>query len=201
MIGYLRGRLHAKHPPALVIDVGGVGYEMEAPMSTFYGLPAAGEPVSLFTHLLVREDAHVLFGFATESERRLFRALIKVSGVGPKIALAVLSGAGVEDFLRTIESEDVPALTRIPGIGRKTAERIIVEMRDGARKLMGGPAAAESALPVAPGTASPQSEAFAALIALGYKAPEASRLLKSADAPDLSTTELIRRALKVAAQT
>ncbi len=200
MIGHLRGRLHAKQPPALVVDVGGVGYELEAPMSTFYGLPAAGEPVSLFTHLVVREDAHVLFGFATESERRLFRALIKVSGVGPKIALAVLSGAGVEDFLRTIESEDVPALTRIPGIGRKTAERIIVEMRDGARKLMAGPAAVDSA-PAATGGATPQNEAFAALLALGYKGPEASRLLKAADGPDLSTTELIRRALKAAAHT
>ncbi|MDE1922101.1 MAG: Holliday junction branch migration protein RuvA, partial [Gammaproteobacteria bacterium] len=180
MIGHLRGRLHAKQPPAVVVDVGGVGYELEAPMSTFYGLPAAGEPVSLFTHLVVREDAHVLFGFATESERRLFRALIKVSGVGPKIALAVLSGAGVEDFLRTIESEDVPALTRIPGIGRKTAERIIVEMRDGARKLMAGPAAVDSA-PAATGGATPPNEAFAALLALGYKGPEASRLLKAAD--------------------
>ena len=199
MIGYLRGRLHAKHPPHLVVDVGGVGYELEAPMSTFYGLPAAGEAVALFTHLVVREDAHVLFGFATESERRLFRALIKISGVGPKIALGVLSGASVEEFLRTVESGDPAALTRIPGVGRKTAERIVVELREGARKL--GAAADGEAVSPAPGeTSSPQSEAFAALLALGYKAPEVTRLLKAAEAPGLSTTEWIRRALKAAAQ-
>ncbi|MDE2304163.1 MAG: Holliday junction branch migration protein RuvA [Gammaproteobacteria bacterium] len=202
MIGYLKGRLHAKQPPHLLVDVGGVGYEVEAPMSTFYGLPAAGEPVALFTHLVVREDAQLLYGFGTESERRLFRALIRISGVGPKIALGVLSGASVEDFLRTVEAEDAATLTRIPGIGRKTAERIVIEMRDQARKL----AAAAADLPASPGESasaptSPQGEAFAALLALGYKGPEASRLLKAADAPDLTTTELIRRALKAAAQT
>ncbi len=199
MIGFLRGRLHAKHPPHLVVDVGGVGYELEAPMSTFYGLPAQGETVSLVTHLVVREDAHVLFGFATESERRLFRALIKISGVGPKIALGVLSGASVEEFLRTVESGDPAALTRIPGVGRKTAERIVVELREGARKL--GAAAGGEAAPPLPGEASsPQAEAFAALLALGYKPPEVTRLLKAAEAPDLSTTEWIRRALKAAAR-
>ena len=199
MIGFLRGRLHAKHPPHLVVDVGGVGYEIEAPMSTFYGLPAQGETVSLVTHLVVREDAHVLFGFATESERRLFRALIKISGVGPKIALGVLSGASVEEFLRILESGDPAALTRIPGVGRKTAERIVVELREGARKL--GAAADGGAAPPVPGEpSSPQSEAFAALLALGYKPPEVTRLLKAAEAPGLSTTEWIRRALKAAAQ-
>ena len=199
MIGFLRGRLHAKHPPHLVVDVGGVGYELEAPMSTFYGLPAPGEGVSLFTHLVVREDAHVLFGFATDGERRLFRALIKISGVGPKIALGVLSGASVEEFLRTVESGDPAALTRIPGVGRKTAERIVVELREGARKL--GAAAGGEAAPPLPGEASsPQAEAFAALLALGYKPPEVTRLLKAAEAPDLSTTEWIRRALKAAAR-
>ncbi len=199
MIGFLRGRLHAKHPPHLVVDVGGVGYELEAPMSTFYGLPAQGETVSLVTHLVVREDAHVLFGFATESERRLFRALIKISGVGPKIALGVLSGASVEEFLRILESGDPAALTRIPGVGRKTAERIVVELREGARKL--GAAAGGEAAPPLPGEASsPQAEAFAALLALGYKPPEVTRLLKAAEAPDLSTTEWIRRALKAAAR-
>ena len=199
MIGFLRGRLHAKHPPHLVVDVGGVGYELEAPMSTFYGLPAQGETVSLVTHLVVREDAHVLFGFATESERRLFRALIKISGVGPKVALGVLSGASVEEFLRILESGDPAALTRIPGVGRKTAERIVVELREGARKL--GAAAGGEAAPPLPGEASsPQAEAFAALLALGYKPPEVTRLLKAAEAPDLSTTEWIRRALKAAAR-
>jgi len=200
MIGFLRGRLAARYPPGLMIDVGGVGYELEAPMSTFYGLPATGEPVALFTHLVVREDAHVLYGFATESERRLFRGLLKVSGVGPKIALAILSGSSVEDFLRTIEAEDIAMLTRIPGIGRKTAERVIIEMRDSVAKLAtGGPAGAEAA--PATGTAgSAQSEAFSALLSLGYKPPEASRLLKSVEEPGLATTELIRNALKAAAK-
>jgi Holliday junction DNA helicase RuvA len=198
MIGFLKGRLAAKQPPMLMVDVNGVGYELEAPMSTFYGLPGAGEPVALFTHLVVREDAHILFGFGTDSERRLFRGLLKISGVGPKIALGILSGASVEDFLRTIEAEDVAMLMRIPGIGRKTAERVIIEMRDSVQKLaapsLGGGLAAVG-LGAVP---SPQSEAFGALIALGYKPPEVTRLLKSADEPGLSTTEIIRRALKSA---
>jgi Holliday junction DNA helicase RuvA len=201
MIGFLRGRLAVKQPPMLLVDVGGVGYELEAPMSTFYGLPAAGEPVALFTHLVVREDAHILYGFGLEGERRLFRALLKVSGVGPKIALGILSGASVEDFVRTIELEDVAMLTRIPGIGRKTAERVIIEMRDNVQKFAGPPAAGPGS-PGAPGAAgaapSAQSEAFSALLALGYKPPEVTRLLKSADEPGLSTTEIIRRALKSA---
>jgi Holliday junction DNA helicase RuvA len=180
----------------LLVDVNGVGYELEAPMSTFYGLPATGEAVALFTHLVVREDAHVLFGFGTEGERRLFRSLLKISGVGPKIALGILSGASVEEFLRTIEAEDVAMLTRIPGIGRKTAERVIIEMRDSVQKLS-APAPAGNPLSAAAGR-SPQSEAYGALIALGYKPPEVARLLKSADEPGLSTTEIIRRALKSA---
>ena len=198
MIGFLKGRLAVKQPPMLLVDVNGVGYELEAPMSTFYGLPATGEPVALFTHLVVREDAHILFGFGSDSERRLFRGLLKVSGVGPKIALGVLSGASVEDFLRIIEAEDVAMLTRIPGIGRKTAERIIIEMRDSVQKLS-MPTAGSAANALNPAAAaSPQSEAFSALIALGYKPPEITRLLKSADEPGLSTTEIIRRALKSA---
>jgi holliday junction DNA helicase RuvA len=196
MIGFLKGRLAAKQPPMLIVDVNGVGYELEAPMSTFYGLPAAGEPVAVFTHLVVREDAHILFGFGTDAERRLFRGLLKVSGVGPKIALGILSGASVEDFLRIIEAEDIAMLTRIPGIGRKTAERVIIEMRDSVQKLsmpsLSGSAVGAGAAPSA------QSEAFGALIALGYKPPEITRLLKSADEPGLSTTEIIRRALKSA---
>ncbi len=200
MIGFLRGRLSVKQPPLLMIEVGGVGYELEAPMSTFYGLPGAGENVALFTHLLIRDDAHVLFGFGTESERRLFRALIKVSGVGPKIALGILSGASVEDFLRTIETEDAAMLTRIPGIGRKTAERVIIEMRDNVKKLAAPHAGADRTAAFGQ-PVSAQSEAFGALVALGYKALEVTRLLKAADEPGLSTTELIRRALKAAAKT
>jgi Holliday junction DNA helicase RuvA len=197
MIGFLKGRLAVKQPPMLMVDVNGVGYEMEAPMSTFYGLPPTGEPVALFTHLVVREDAHILYAFGTDGERRLFRGLLKISGVGPKIALGILSGASVEDFLRTVEAEDIAMLTRIPGIGRKTAERVIIEMRDSVKKLSmptgGTPAGMATA-------ATPQSEAFSALIALGYKPPEVVRLLKSVDEPDLATTEIIRRALKSAAK-
>ena len=199
MIGFLKGRLAAKQPPGLMIDVGGVGYELEAPMSTFYGLPATGEPVALFTHMVVREDAHVLYGFATDSERRLFRGLLKVSGVGPKIALAILSGSSVEDFLRIIEAEDIAMLTRIPGIGRKTAERVVIEMRDSVAKF-GTASAAADAAPAAGSSGSAQSEAFSALLALGYKAPEASRLLKAVEEPGLLTTELIRNALRAAAK-
>jgi Holliday junction DNA helicase RuvA len=196
MIGFLKGRLAAKLPPMLLVDVNGVGYELEAPMSTFYGLPATGEPVALFTHLVVREDAHVLFGFGTDGERRLFRSLLKISGVGPKIALGILSGSSVEEFLRTVEAEDVAMLTRIPGIGRKTAERVIIEMRDSVQKLSAPSAAGRSLEPAT--MQSPQGEAYGALIALGYKPPEAARLLKNADEPGLSTTEIIRRALKSA---
>jgi Holliday junction DNA helicase RuvA len=200
VIGFLKGRLAVKQPPMLLVDVNGVGYELEAPMSTFYGLPATGESVSLFTHLVVREDAHILYGFGSDGERRLFRGLLKVSGVGPKIALGILSGASVEDFLRTVEAEDVAMLTRIPGIGRKTAERVIIEMRDSVQKL-GQPASGGAHTAAALGAApSAQSEAFSALVALGYKPPEATRLLKSADEPGLSTTEIIRRALKSAAK-
>ncbi len=198
MIGFLKGRLAVKQPPLLMVDVNGVGYELEAPMSTFYGLPATGEPVALFTHLVVREDAHILFGFGTDSERRLFRSLLKISGVGPKIALGILSGASVDDFLRIIEAEDVTMLTRIPGIGRKTAERVIIEMRDNVQKLASPSLGVGQSAAGLGAATTPQSEAFSALIALGYKPPEVARLLKSADGPDLSTTDIIRRALKSA---
>jgi Holliday junction DNA helicase RuvA len=199
MIGFIRGKLLVKHPPQLLVDVGGVGYEIEAPMSTFYALPPTGESVALHTHLVVREDAHILFGFGTEGERRLFRGLLRISGVGPKLALGILSGASVEDFLRTVEAEDVGMLTRIPGIGRKTAERVIIEMRDSVAKLA-LPAAGSDAASAFAAPPSAHGEAFSALVALGYKPPEVTRLLKAADEPGLSTTELIRRALKSAAR-
>jgi len=199
VIGFLKGRIAAKHPPGLLLDVNGVGYEIDAPMSTFYTLPGTGEAVSLFTHLVVREDAHILYGFASEAERRLFRALLKVSGVGPKMALGILSGASVTDFLRIVESEDAARLTRIPGIGRKTAERVIVEMRDSVGRFDSGPLAAPVAGPEEIG-ASAQGEAFGALVALGYKAPEVTRLLNGIDSADMSTEELIRAALKSAAR-
>ena len=193
MIGSVRGRIASKTPPQLMVDVGGLGYELEAPMSTFFHLPAVGEEVSLLTHLVVREDAHILYAFATEGERRLFRNLIKVSGVGPKIALALLSGISVEAFSRCVVNEDITALTKVPGIGRKTAERLVIEMRD----RLGEPTAPTGAgvVPVAIG-ASPETEAYGALIALGYRPAEATRLLKAAGPGTHSTEELIRRALQ-----
>ena len=199
MIGFLRGRLAAKHPPQLLVDVGGVGYELEAPMSTFYGLPATGAEVNLFTHLVVREDAHILFAFGTERERRLFRELLKVSNVGPKLALSLLSGMNVESFLACIEAQDVDTLVRIPGVGRKTAERLVVEMRDRIKGF--GPVGVGTAIGgVASDTASgPQGEAFSALVSLGYKPPEIVRLLKTVDASVQTTEEIIRRALQAAA--
>jgi holliday junction DNA helicase RuvA len=193
MIGSVRGRIASKSPPQLMVDVGGLGYELEAPMSTFFHLPAVGEEVRLLTHLVVREDAHVLYAFATESERRLFRSLIKVSGVGPKIALALLSGISVEAFSRCVANEDISALTKVPGIGRKTAERLVVEMRD-RLKDPEAPAGA-GVVPVA-ANASPESEAYGALVALGYRPAEATRLLKAAGPGTHSTEELIRRALQ-----
>lgn len=197
MIGFLRGRLAQKHPPALLVDVNGVGYELEAPMSTFYALPAVGEPVMLHTHLVVREDAQLLYGFATEAERRLFRDLLRVSGVGPKIGLALLSGISVEAFMLCVESGDAGSLTRIPGVGRKTAERLIVEMRDRIEALGAGLPAGTVATPGEPAGA--QAEAFAALVALGYRPVEVTKLLKSVAADGLSTEQLIRQALQAAA--
>ena len=196
MIGSLRGRITSKTPPQLTVDVGGVGYEVEAPMSTFLHLPAVGEEVKLLTHFVVREDAQLLYGFATDDERRLFRSLLKVSGIGPKIGLALLSGMSVEAFATCVRNQDVDALIRVPGIGRKTAERMLVEMRDRLAPASGGSA---DALVLQSGAA-PEAEAFAALVALGYRPPEATRLLKAAGPGTHSTEELIRRALQSAAK-
>lgn len=191
MIGSLSGMLVVKSPPQLMIDVAGVGYELEAPMSTFYGLPATGERVRLLTHLVVREDAHVLYGFASEEERTLFRALLKVSGVGPRIALGILSGMSAQVFARSVHEQDAGALTRIPGVGRKTAERLIVEMKDrltAPEEVLKGTSGIE--------VGSAEAEAYGALVALGYKPAEASRMVKGAGSG--STEELIRRALQEA---
>ena len=202
MIGSLRGRLTIKQPPQLLIEVGGVGYELEAPMSTFYALPAPGEEVRLLTHLVVREDAQVLYGFMREEERRLFRLLIKVSGVGPKIALAILSGSDADAFASCIAAGDTASLIRIPGIGRKTAERLVLELRDRVTTHAG----ATPTLGEATG-GGPRGEALAALSALGYRPAEATRMVDAAvgeggagvaDAPT-STEEIIRRALQSAA--
>lgn len=194
MIGSVRGRITLKAPPQLMVEAAGIGYELEVPMSTFFNLPDVGEEVRLLTHLVVREDAHVLYGFASEQERKMFRSLIKVSGVGPKMALALLSGIQVDVFVSCVQNEDVSALTRIPGIGRKTAERLIIEMRDRLAQETGAGS-------VSPARAStPESEAYDALIALGYRPAEATRLLKAVAPGTQSTEELIRRALQGAAR-
>ena len=193
MIGRLQGVLLRKEPPALMLDVGGVGYELEAPMTTFYELPAVGERVTLYTHLVVREDAHLLYGFVREAQRRLFRELLKVNGVGPRVALAVLSGLSDEEFSRCVAEEDIARLTKVPGIGRKTAERLVIEMRDKLPKDIPLPAST-AAGPAAPGD--PVSEAVSALVALGYKPNEASRAVRGASTKGLSAEEIIRQALK-----
>jgi len=194
MIGRLRGTLVSKQPPWLLIDVNGVGYELEAPMSTFFDLPPVGSEVVLRTHYAVKEDAVALYGFLSEGERALFRSIQKVSGIGAKTALAVLSGVPVDAFARLVQSGDVAALTRIPGIGKKTAERIVVELRDRVDGLgSAGPGGTASAVP-----ADPVSEASTALIALGYKPAEVSRLIKDAGAPGDAAEDIIRKALKAA---
>jgi len=193
MIGRLKGMLVYKAPPALMVDVGGVGYELSAPMSTFYDLPEVGREVTLFTHYAVKEDGVALFGFLTESERRLFREVQKVTGVGAKIALAVLSGASVDDFARLVQTGDITALTRIPGIGKKTAERMVVELRDRAADFAGGASVIAGKTGAVP--ADPVSEASVALTQLGYKPAEIQRMLKQAEPGD-SAEYIIRKALR-----
>jgi len=194
VIGRLHGVLLRKEPPALLVDVSGVGYELEAPMTTFYELPAVGEMVTLYTHLVVREDAHLLYGFAREGQRRLFRELLKVNGVGPRVALAVLSGLSDQEFSRCVAEEDITRLTKVPGIGRKTAERLVIEMRDKLSTDIAGPAAVSAPGPAAP--ADPVSEAVSALVSLGYKPNEASRAVRGVSSKGLSAEEIIRQALK-----
>ncbi|MDH5613639.1 MAG: Holliday junction branch migration protein RuvA [Gammaproteobacteria bacterium] len=196
MIGRLKGNLISKQPPSLLVDVQGVGYEVDAPMSTFYVLPELGKEVVLFTHLVVREDAQQLFGFATEHERGLFRNLIKINGVGPRLALTILSGISTDEFTSCVLDGDAVSLTRLPGIGKKTAERLIIEMRD---KL---PEVTIQNQSIVVGTESnhnttPVSDAVNALIALGYKAHEASRMVRTVDnAAEMESEDIIRLALK-----
>ena len=197
MIGFLRGKLLVKQPPVLLIDVNGVGYEVEAPMTTFYDLPETGSEITLHTHLVVREDAHTLFGFLRLSDRALFRALIKISGVGPRMALAILSGMSADAFVRCIQDSNTAALTRVPGVGKKTAERLVIELRDNIGKA--GVAGADVSAANA-GPANAVEEAVSALIALGYKPPDASRMVRGIDSKDLGVEEIIRRALQTAAK-
>jgi Holliday junction DNA helicase RuvA len=195
VIGRLKGIVVHKQPPWLVVDVGGVGYELEAPMSTFYDLPDVGREVALFTHYAQKEDSVSLYGFLREAERRVFRDVQKVSGIGAKIALAVLSGVPVEEFARLVQAGDVTALTRIPGIGKKTAERMVVELRDRAADFAGAGAVAGGGGGV---PQDPQSEAVVALQQLGYKPAEAARMARDATAAGDDAATIIRKALQAA---
>ncbi|WP_456445222.1 Holliday junction branch migration protein RuvA [Thiolapillus sp.] len=196
MIGLLRGRVLVKQPPFLLLEVNGVGYEVEAPMSTFYDLPEGDQEVVLYTHMMVRDDAHSLFGFIRESDRALFRSLLKVNGVGGKMALAILSGMSTDEFSLYVQSGDVKALCRLPGVGKKTAERLIIEMRDRLDKSVTGAAAALATAGATPGGASADGDAVSALVALGYKAPEATRMVAAVFDPDMDTETVIRLALQ-----
>jgi Holliday junction DNA helicase RuvA len=195
MIGRIQGALISKEPPMLLVDVQGVGYEIEVPLSTLFDLPATGQPVTLLIHTVVREDAFLLYGFGRETDRRLFRHLLKVTGVGAKLALAVLSGMTAEEFTRAIVRNDLAALVRLPGIGRKTAERLVIELRD---RIGAGNFTAE---PTVGGTVSPQpsasNEAMIALEALGYKPAEALKMVKAVPIDEQMTVEqIIRQALR-----
>ena len=198
MIGRLRGTIILKQPPQLLVEVQGVGYEVDAPMSTFYQLPDVGGDVVLHTHLVVREDAQLLYGFASESERALFRHLIRINGVGPKLGLTILSGMGTDDFVACVQDGDAAALVRMPGIGKKTAERLIIELRD---KLKDAQPQNESSptLALKTGNSTPVSDAVSALIALGYKPQEASRMVRTVDADGLDAEDIIRISLQGAA--
>ena len=203
MIGQIRGTLIARQAPEILVDVGGIGYEIQVPMTTLYQLPELGQPLTLLTHFVVREDVQQLFGFAESADRRLFRELIKVSGVGPRLALTLLSGMDAADFARCLQSDDVAALVALPGVGRKTAERLLVEMRDKAGDWL-DELSPESAAQAETGKAGvhgndQRAEAEQALVALGYKLTEAAKLIAAVDsAPETPSKELIRLALRIA---
>ncbi len=194
MIGRIRGLLLDIQPPDILLDVGGLGYEVQVPMTTLYELPEPGTEITLFTHFVVREDAQLLFGFLRERERSLFRDLIKVNGVGPKLGLAILSGMDAESFVRAVQRDDTSTLVQLPGVGKKTAERLLVEMRD---KLTDWLSELEQAAPAAIETRDIQAEAESALVALGYKPAEASKAVTAANDGSIDRSEdLIRRALQ-----
>lgn len=200
MIGRIKGVLIEKSPPDICVDVQGIGYELQVPMNTFYRLPDIDHPVNLYTHFVVREDAQLLYGFYEARERELFRAVIKINGVGPKLGLAILSGIEASDFVRVVHNNDVAALTKVPGIGKKTAERLVIEMRD---KLKDWPEAHEGHAAVAGGGFAAGSvateEAVSALLALGYKPKDAEKAIKAVAGDGLSSQDMIRQALKLMA--
>jgi len=198
MIGSIRGTLVFKQPPDILVDVGGVGYELQVPMTTLFQLPGLGAEVSLLTHFVVREDAQLLYGFIDERDRSLFRRLIKVSGVGPKLALTILSGMDAASFARCVQRDDISSLVALPGVGKKTAERLLVEMRD---KLKDWLDQSGTALPTGDATSVPEADiigdAEGALIALGYKPAEAAKMVAAVNDDAIADSEeLIRRALK-----
>ena len=200
MIGSIRGVLAHKEPPFLLVDVNGIGYEIEVPMSTVFLLPELGSQVELRTHLVVREDAQILFGFGTEAERRLFRGLLKVNGVGAKLALTILSGISVDGFVQCVQNEDKAMLIRLPGVGRKTAERLILDMRDRLKAVL--PTGNDGALPLsAEAGSAPRTEAFNALVSLGYKPGEAQKMLDAVKTEGQTTEDILRQVLRSAATT
>jgi len=196
MIGQLTGIIIEKQPPQLVLDVGGVGYEVDAPMSTFYRLPDVGQKIKLYTHFVVREDAHHLYGFYGQEERALFRTLLKVNGVGPRLALTILSGIEPQEFARCIVNNDTDSLVRLPGVGKKTAERLIIEMRDTLSHWKSDGAVSDITPTVGRKKNQAADDAVSALIALGYKPQEASRSVLRLDDGALTSEEMIRRALQ-----
>jgi holliday junction DNA helicase RuvA len=195
MIGFLRGILLHKAPPLLLLEVHGVGYEVEAPMTTFYNLPLVGEEIKLHTHLVVREDAHILFGFSSEADRALFRLLIKVNGVGPKLALTILSGQSADEFCRCIHNGDTQALVKLPGVGKKTAERLVIEMRDKLPETGVG-STEKTSPPLLMSLGNPAQEAISALCSLGYKPQEASKMVQATSPEGKRCEEIIRLALQ-----
>ncbi|KIH81982.1 Holliday junction branch migration protein RuvA [Pseudomonas batumici] len=201
MIGRLRGTLAEKQPPHLILDVNGLGYELEVPMTTLYRLPSVGEPLTLHTHLVVREDAQLLYGFVGKRERDFFRELIRLNGVGPKLALALMSSLEVDELVRCVQAQDTSALVRVPGVGKKTAERLLVELKDRFKAwetvpsmfaLVPNQPDGAPAVPVA----SAETDAVSALISLGYKPQEASKAVSAIKDKGLSSEDMIRRALK-----
>ena len=197
MIGRLTGLLAVKRAPQILVDCNGVGYEVDVSMTTYYQLPEVGEQVSVWTHLQIKDDAHTLIGFTTEPERKLFRQLIRINGVGSKMALTILSGISFEEFTRCVMDDDAKALTALPGVGKKTAERLIIELRDKIGKELD--AVLPSAMgghPISKQAASPVSDAVSALVSLGYKAQEASRMVRGIETEGLSTEDIIRESLQ-----
>lgn len=196
VIGRLRGTLLWKSAPHVLLEIQGVGYEVEVPFTTFFRLPAQGQETTLYTHLIVREDAHILYGFATEAERAMFRHLIKVNGVGAKMAATILSGIAVDDFIHCVRENDVARLVKLPGVGKKTAERLVIEMRDRLDAKVAAVASIKAGATEPAAASSEVNDAISAMVALGYKPADASRMVLRVNTEGLACEEIIRRALQ-----